>query len=277
MLQRSKYPTAGRELALFFGLTYLVSWLSWGAAAVSGQDVTASPWLAAHTLGGLTPSLVGVALFYRLHRSGAERRDFWRRVASPKLISPGWYLLIALIFPALAGVGVALDALVSGEAPALTVLAQLAANPLTLIPMLLLGISTGPLAEELGWRGFALDRLQARTGLLAASLVLGVIWALWHLPLFLIRGTPQYDMGLGSAQFWLFLAIGVPASILMTRAYNCNGRSILSAILLHWMLNLTMNLAYPLSERALTYLIVLMLAAALGVAALSGRAKGATE
>lgn len=59
----------------------------------------------------------------------------------------------------------------------------------------------GPLPEELGWRGFALDRLQRRTTALRASLILGTLWALWHLPLFYMPGTYQAGLGAGTARF----------------------------------------------------------------------------
>ena len=54
---------------------------------------------------------------------------------------------------------------------------------------LLLG---GPLAEELGWRGFAFPLLRDRTNALVSSLIIGALWGLWHLPLFLLPGTSQY-------------------------------------------------------------------------------------
>lgn len=71
--EQGRAREARRELALFFGLTYLISWVCWEAAALSGQDVTQWPWLIAHTVGGFAPSLVGVALVYRSART-SERR-----------------------------------------------------------------------------------------------------------------------------------------------------------------------------------------------------------
>lgn len=191
------------------------------------------------------------------------------------MIAPAWYLVIVLVFPPLAALSLALDYALAGSVPAWTTLWQLAANPIALVGMVLLGVLTGPLSEELGWRGYAQERLLARHKPMVASLILGGIWALWHLPLFLVRGTPQFDMGLGTPSFWLFLGVGIPVSMLMTWVYCNNGWSILSAILLHLMLNLTMNLVYPISERALLYLILLMTLTAVGMACFLGNAKGA--
>jgi membrane protease YdiL (CAAX protease family) len=96
----------------------------------------------------------------------------------------------------------------------------------------MVGIPAG-LAEEPGWRGYALDRLQALYSALGASLLLGVIWALWHLPLFFIEGTYQNLLGPGSWQFWLFFVAILPGSVTYTWIYSNTCRSVLAVILFH--------------------------------------------
>jgi membrane protease YdiL (CAAX protease family) len=94
-------------------------------------------------------------------------------------------------------------------------------------PLNLLG---GPLNEEPGWRGFALPRLQARFGALKASLILGVLWAGWHAPLFLIKGwagTPP----------WAFVVLIISLSVLMTLAVNLSRGGIVASVLMHAVFN----------------------------------------
>ncbi len=100
----------------------------------------------------------------------------------------------------------------------------------------------GPLAEELGWRGYIQEPLQEKSGKLKASLLIGFFWILWHLPLFLIEGTSQNQKGFGIA-FWSWALQLFFLSIVFTWVYNNTRRSILAAILLHLMA----NFAYPLN------------------------------
>lgn len=73
----------------------------------------------------------------------------------------------------------------------------------------------GPIPEELGWHGYALAGLQVRFSALWASLVLGVIWALWHVPLYFIEGTYQAEeVGWLTQRFWVFMMSIVFESIL---------------------------------------------------------------
>ena len=90
----------------------------------------------------------------------------------------------------------------------------------------------GPLGEELGWRGFALPRLLEGRNALSAAVVLGIIWGVWHLPAFLIAGTPQSNMS-----FPILLIGAVALSVLMTWAFNGTRGSVLVAILIHWTFN----------------------------------------
>ncbi len=94
----------------------------------------------------------------------------------------------------------------------------------------------GPVFEEIGWRGFELPRLQRRHGPLVGSLVLGVLWALWHLPLFLI---PAWDTPHdGPLDVVLFVALAVGTAVIFTWVFNNTRGSVLLAILAHGSLNM---------------------------------------
>jgi len=93
--------------------------------------------------------------------------------------------------------------------------------------------------------------------------ILGVVWALWHVPLFWIPGTFQAGLGAGSPRSWIFLASLVPLSILFTWIYNNTARSTLSAVLVHFSGNLCGALLPKTDRVAALELAFLSLAAAL--------------
>jgi len=97
------------------------------------------------------------------------------------------------------------------------------------LAVLLIG---GPLGEEAGWRGYAQPALQAHWGVLPSGLAVGALWGLWHLPLFLIPGTPQ-----STIPFALYLAQAVPLGILLTWLYQGSGGSLLLVALFHASIN----------------------------------------
>ena len=94
---------------------------------------------------------------------------------------------------------------------------------------LLFGILTN--GEEIGWRGYALPRLQARYGALAASLIIGVVWAVWHLPKFWTAGSAQ------TYPFWMFVLAMLPEAILYTWVFNNTRGSLLLVTVLHAAVN----------------------------------------
>jgi hypothetical protein len=96
------------------------------------------------------------------------------------------------------------------------------------LPLLILG----PLSEEIGWRGYALGRLQTHWNALTSSLIVGVFWGLWHLPLFMMVGASQHELKI---PFIGFLINMIASSILYTWLYNNTKQSLWSAILLHWL------------------------------------------
>lgn len=93
--------------------------------------------------------------------------------------------------------------------------------------------------EEPGWKGFALTRLQARTGALAASLVIGLAHGMMHLSTFLLREGPVAAGPFTAARFGLNTAVIVAFTVIWTWIFNRAGQSILIAVLLHASLNAT--------------------------------------
>ena len=95
----------------------------------------------------------------------------------------------------------------------------------------------GPLGEEIGWRGYALPRLQQRFGMAAGSIVLGVLWALWHWPVFFIPGLDQYGQA-----FVPYILYVTALSVAFAWLYNNTAGSLLLAVLMHTAVNQTKDI-----------------------------------
>ena len=155
-----------------------------------------------------------------------------------------------LFIPLKSGLAALIDMLLGGWGIAPEALTGFLANPLTILPTLLVWLIFGPLPEEPGWRGYALDGLQARRSAWFASLAVGLTWALWHLPLFFIEGTWQAEtIGLGTQRFYLYMFSILMQSLLYTWIVNNTQRGILAAILFHFSTNAFGEL-FRLSPRA---------------------------
>jgi len=233
----------------FFALAFILSWLFWIPAAVLSQRETSFPLEILFLLGGFGPSTAGVVMVYRTQgRQG--RLDFLRRTFSFRRIGAPWYAFILLVFPLLTAASIGIEILLKREAPFFPDLVALVAEPQLLLwlPVFALQVTLlGPLSEKLGWRGYALDALQARWSALLSSVALGLLWSLWHLPLFFIRDAASfyYEWGFGTTLFWLFILRMTLLSIPITWVYNNNQRSILSAVLLHFAYNFTFIDDFP--------------------------------
>jgi membrane protease YdiL (CAAX protease family) len=253
---------------LFFALVYGWSWLFWIPAALSGLQTGIFPVSILIAAGGISPMLVAIILTY-LTRGGKGRQDYWRRVIDFKRIGINWYGVILFTVPLLTALAALLDVLGGGEGGQLEVAARILDQPLAIIPFAIFTLLFGPIPEELGWRGYALDCLQVKWSAFRSSLVLGAVWALWHLPLFFIPGTYQNGLGVGSRAFWLFVLGIVVTTIIMTWIYNNNRRSTLSAVLYHFVVNFTGELV-ELSARAECYQFLLLVAMAILVTIIWG-------
>jgi hypothetical protein len=90
----------------------------------------------------------------------------------------------------------------------------------------------GPLGEEFGWRGFSLPSLEARFRPPWDSLILGIIWTVWHLPLFFISDSAQHSL-----PFAMYALLTIPLTLLITWVYHGSGDSLLLVMLFHAAVN----------------------------------------
>jgi len=227
--------SALRSVALFYLLAFAVSWsIEIPQAAASRGLIHLQLPGAVGFLSPLAPMLAAVLMSWR-DGGTPELKRLLRSLLLWRVV-PGWYAVVLLGFPLLALVAVVLSFVASGHRPDLSanyvhdVFPQLSRNLspwLLFLPFLLFSIIT-TIPEETGWRGFALPRLQRSRGPLLASLVVGSLWGLWHLPDFFYPQAVQSGIS-----FPLFLAGTVATSILFTWVFNRTGGSLVMVSLLH--------------------------------------------
>jgi len=207
---------------------FLVIALGWGRFALDwigqgGSD--AGLFIGAATIGGL---LVAFLTGGRQELMNLLRRCLRWRVGFK------WWALALLIPPATYLVAIAIHVMLGGSMPGFSLLI----NEWHLIPLLIAIVLTpgdGPLGE-IGCRGFLLPLMQSKWGPLAASVIIGVFYSLWHLPEFLEEGSFQHLMGMPFL-FWFTLG-GVGNAAVMTWLYNKTGGSALvGGIVFHGSMN----------------------------------------
>lgn len=218
-----------RPLASFFVLTFATSWLLWAPLVVVGDDGSTAMRLLLSLLGSLVPSVVGLVMTTVLEgRAGAAALG--RRLM--KLRVGGRWYLAALGLPMLVPAAVGISILLGGDTPSAetSVPGALALFAFSIFP----GSATG---EELGWRGFALPRLQANRTALQASLLVGLGWGLWHLPLWLMGSASQ-----PIALYPAFVVSAMAMSVILTWISSGTGGSLALVVLYHAAANLPITL-----------------------------------
>jgi membrane protease YdiL (CAAX protease family) len=223
---------------LYYGLTFLLTFGFWLAGAyASHTEELADLYFVLMLPGLLAPFAITVVMTFA---SGNRelRRDYLKRLFDIRLIRLSTFPALLLLMPLVVLASALLSLLVGqpvsqfqpaegfsfsyGIASALTVL-LLAAT-----------------FEELGWRGYAFDSLQSRYSYLTASIVFGVMWSTWHLPLILVKDSYQYEILQQSSWYAVNFYVGtVLMGVIISWFCAKNRKSVPAAILFHFVINMS--------------------------------------
>jgi membrane protease YdiL (CAAX protease family) len=228
-----------RHAFKFFSVTYTVSWACWIAAvAISMGTMAAAPQTAIVRwvlllVGTFTPAII--ALLLTAHADGKPEVSALLSRTLQWRVEFQWYLFAILYMPAIKAVVALTHRLATGawprfghEGPFVIAIAILISTP----------VQSG---EEIGWRGYALPRIADRFGLSTASVLVGLIWGVWHLPLFFLPGADKYGQS-----FPLYVAGVVAFSVAIAWLYGNTNGSLLLTMLMHSAFNQTIGIVSDL-------------------------------
>jgi uncharacterized protein len=214
-----------RNLVFFFLLAFGITWISAILLGIFDPELPAGilfivfiglpgafgPTIAAFLITAVTEGKPGVKALYR---------RFWNRNLSLK-----WLLVVLLFYDALRLISNLIARTVDGQAYPIVDLT----NPFwMIIPAFLQAFLLSGMGEEFGWRGYALPRFQAKWNAIVSSIILGFIWASWHIPFFFIHNQPLYHRN-----FWEWIPLVLLSSVIYTWIFNNTRGSVLAPVLFH--------------------------------------------
>jgi uncharacterized protein len=227
---------ARHPLVSFFFMAYAFSWVVWAPWVLGEDGAGLLPINISQTASGYlnaTAILAGPTLSAFIMTATTEGREGVRRLLARYVlwrVGLRWYVFALLGIPLIMLVGTIVYSMGLPNVAAL-------GGPTYLLGYLfsfaLVTVLGGPLLEEGGWRGFALPRMERLHGPLLASLILGVLWALWHLPEFLVSSWTASMGGGGILSIILFTLGAITFTIVITWVFNNTRASLLLAILVH--------------------------------------------
>ncbi len=217
----------------FFALTFVIAWSLWlplGIFAPENYLLSLpgvwAPTVSAFILTWLTDGNMGV-------RSFMSRIIRWR-------VGIQWYLVVLFGIAAIAYLAIGIGTIFGIAAPEISLPFGLPRESLIgFLPIYFLSnlFFGGPIAEDIGWRGYIFSKLRERMNAVQASILIGIVWAIWHLPYFIF---PEWNSAVGNIPFLWFGLLTTSWSILFAWVYVNTG-SVLMPILFHAAINTTLG------------------------------------
>lgn len=246
----------------FFILTFLIAWSIWlPLGFLAPKQIFLS------LLGAWAPTISAVILI-GLSEGKVGLQNFWKRIIHWR-VGLRWYFVVLFGIAIIAYFAIFIGKVFGTPAPEISAPIGVPQDQLLIALPLIFLINIffgGPLAEDIGWRGYILPKMYERTSALSASIQLGIIWAIWHLPYFIF---PAWRNAVGNTPFVWFMLLTTAWSVLFAWIY-INTESILMPVLFHAAINTTLgslgvlgqsdgNLSHVMLNTLFTWLFVCML------------------
>ncbi len=239
-----------KRVIAYVVLAFGLSWVWWVPIALAGIHVGPGQGWPTHLPGLLGPAIAAIIVTV-VFDGRAGLADLGRRIVRWRMPWPWWGILAVTVLAA------GLPLVTNPTATADDYLSYSGAGAFGVVTILYVLVVNG-FGEEIGWRGFLAETFLARHSLGVTSLLVGAIWALWHLPLFWIVDNFR-DLGLGGTIGWTLGLIS--GSVVLAWLYRGSGRSILLVALWHTAFNFTTATAAAAGVTAAVVSTVVMVGA----------------
>ncbi|MBT2581258.1 CPBP family intramembrane glutamic endopeptidase [Planococcus sp. ISL-109] len=224
--------SAHSKLVQFFLITLGFTWLFWIPDGLGKRGVLPDViWTNLGFLGAWGPLVAALFLVYK--ENGKQGIKTLLKKGLDYTFGKKWWAIILLLFPLLIFIAYLISIFIDQVIPSSEAQGLYWFLPFIFFAVLL---TSGPLQEEFGWRGYALPRLLAKYSPFVSTLILGFVWAIWHLPQFLV---PYEKTGMFYVTpIWSFILTIMTANFVYTWVFKHTNGSILGVLLLHAQMNL---------------------------------------
>jgi len=220
-------------LAWFFVVAFGLPWIGWSSIRIFELNEPSALRTALFYTGDFCSVAGLVAIYVQSGKAGVV--DLLKRCVRID-VAPLWWLIAIFLPLAIAFAGYLLVGALNGGVGPIEVSGLFAA----LGTPMLMAMTTGPLGEELGWRGYLTPKLLETQNAIVTSLFVGFVWGIWHLPLYF---SSVFSTFAGGVEFTIGLML---TSIIMTAILRNTRGSVLLAVIYHWMMNISSSLVAPM-------------------------------
>ena len=245
----------------FFILIFAVTWTFWFAAPYLGDPINSDPIFLMFMLAGLfTPFTTALYLIF-ISKNDALKSTFSNKLFNTKLVKWKTIPLFLILFPASIIISVLISTIFGYSFDQFTIADEFSFS-IGGIPTLLV-LLLAACFEELGWRGYAVESLNNKFNYFEATAIFGILWSLWHLPMFFIP--ESYQAELLQEDFILvinFFVSIIPLAFIISWFCKKTSGSILGAILIHSIVNLSQEffLVSPYTKCIQTLILIVIAA-----------------